>query len=429
MQAQQQAERDVDTALSHAQASPNDAVLAKHAYALTLRNQLLHARDDLNAVTEAKWANKAIDKAEAVETHGLYDELKTIEKEHESRPGLSKDSYPSEVIDNFFKETKTADGKMVKTPKFGPGTKLQDAIDLDSAIKQQMRVESAKDAPDRVRMAYLTRISKALVRVKESVPDAKTNEALRDALAATRYFHETFSRGPVGEVLGHEVTGASTVTPGDTVKHFLSQGPGGVDSMDALFRAMKARGGQAHPLMPSADMPTMVRNHIRQDFYDATMANGQFNLGNARRWMQNNSAPLTHFADLRKEFENAISSEGGYKATKSLVDRRSDIDSVRANAVDLFLKDPGKLFNGALEARDQYASAKKLIALTAEDPTGRATEGLVQKAFDHMWQTSLDDDGTRVVLKRPNGSKINTWVEQHKGVISALDIPQVPHLF
>lgn len=414
MQAQQQAERDVDTALGHAQASPNDAVLAKQAYALTLRNQLLHARDDLNAVTESKWSK--VNKTVPVETHGLYDELKTLQNEHEGRPGQSKTSFPKEVIDNFF-----ATGKDGKVPKFGPGTKLQDAIDLDSDIKQQMRMESAKDAPDRVRMAYLTRISKALGRVKESAPNAATDPAMKDAIAATKYFHQTFSQGPVGEVLGHEVTGASAITPGDTIKHFISQGPGGVDSMDALVKAMKARGGQAHPMMPTADMPSMVRNHIRQDFYDATMANGHFNLANARRWMQNNSAPLTHFADLRKEFESAIGSEGGYRATSSLVEKRKDIDSIRANNVDLFLADPGKLFNGALEARDQVTATNKLLELTRQDPTGRATEGLVQKAFDHMWQTSQVDNSTTVAMKRLHGGKLNSWVEDNKGVIKALD--------
>jgi hypothetical protein len=414
MQAQQQAERDVDTALSHAQANPNDAVLAKQAYALTLRNQLLHARDDLNAVTEAKWAK--VNKTVPVETHGLYDELKIIQNEHESRPGQSKASFPSEVIDNFYNT-----GKDGKTPKFGPGTKLQDAIDLDSNIKQQMRAESAKDAPDRVRQAYLTRISKALGRVKESAPNAATDPAMKDAINATKYFHQTFSQGPVGEVLGHEVTGATAITPGDTIKHFISQGPGGVDSMDALVKAMKARGGQAHPMMPTSDMPTMVRNHIRQDFYDATMANGHFNLANARRWMQNNSAPLTHFGDLRKEFESAIGSEGGHRATSSLVEKRKDIDSIRANNVDLFLADPGKLFNGALEARDQVAATNKLLELTRQDPTGRATEGLIQKAFDHMWQTSQVDNSTTVAMKRLHGGKLNTWVEDNKGVIKALD--------
>ena len=414
MQAQQQAERDVDTALGHAQASPNDAVLAKQAYALTLRNQLLRARDDLNAVTESKW--EKVNKTVPVETHGLYDELKTLQNEHEGRPGQSASSYPKDVVDNFFKA-----GKDGKVPKFGPGTKLQDAIDLDSHVKQLMREESAKDAPDRVRQAYLTRISKALGRVKESAPNAATDPALKDALSATRYFHQTFSQGPVGEVLGHEVTGASAITPGDTIKHFISQGPGGVDSMDALVKAMQARSGQAHPMMPSADMPSMVRNHIRQDFYDATMANGHFNLSNARRWMQNNSAPLTHFADLRKEFESAIGSEGGYRATASLVEKRKDIDSIRANNVDLFLADPGKLFNGAMEARDQFAETNKLLELTKQDPTGRATEGLVQKAFDHMWQTSQVDNSTTVAMKRLHGGKLNTWVEDNKGVIKALD--------
>ena len=417
MQAQQQAERDTDAALAHVQANPNDAVLAKQAYALTLRNQLFHARDDLNAVTEAKWAK--VDKTVPVETHGLYDDLKTLQNEHKARPGESAARFPGDVVDRFFKEVKGADGTVTKVPKFGPGTRLQEAVDLDSEIKQQIRIESAKDAPDRVRNAYLNRISSALMRVKES---AQGTEPLKDALQATRYFHETFSRGPVGEVLGLEATGAAAVTPGDTVKHFISQGPGGVDSMDALMRAMQARtGGGGSPLLPTANPQAQVREYIRQDFHDAAMVNGQFNLGNARRWMQNNAAPLTHFSDLRKELESAIQSEGGYRATKSLVEKRKDIDSIRADQVDLFMKDPGKLFNGALEARDQYAQTKKLIALTADDPTGRATEGLVQKAFDHMWETSKTPTKELVALDRLNGLRVNAWVEKNKGVIDALD--------
>lgn len=412
-QAVEEAERAVETAFQGISPNQIEANTVKNAYATSLRRQLLLARDDAEAVVNAKW-NK-VDKNLPVNMNAVYDELSTMEAEHKGRPGQSAQRFPTEFADRFYE----VDKQGTKTPKFGPVTRLQEAIDLHSEVSQAIREESAKDAPDRVYMAYLTRLSKALQGAKEAMPAAQL-EAVKDANNATKTFHQTFSQGPVGQALGHDVPGAPDVFPGDTIRHFLSQGPAGIDNFDKLMRAVAQRTGKTSPLSPTSDMPTLLRKYIRQDFYDHAMANGVFNMNAARQWMRNNSAPLLHFADVRKELEGAIASKGA--AVAADVAKKQSLDNLRKNRASLFLQgNPGKLFNGAVIANDKYKATKELLSFTKDDPTGRATEGLGQMAFDHMMANALTFDNSTMDLQRINGFQVNKWHDENKGVIKALD--------
>lgn len=417
--AEQEAQQLTDAAFRGVEPNQIDANVAKHAYAINLRKQLLSAQDDLNSVVQSKW--EKVDKTLPSDMSSVYDELRTMRAEHKGRPGQSDKRFPSEFVDRFFTKQKSANGQTVEVPKFGAATTLQDVIDLDSEVQQAVREESAADAPDRVKMSYLTRLSKALYGVKEQLPGAGgQNLELKDALSATKMYHDTFTRGPVGEVLGHDVPGSPDVLPGDTIKHFLSQGPSGIDNFDSLMRAMQARTGQTAPIPPSAQMQEMVEKYVRQDFYDHAAPNGQFNRKSAERWMKNNAGPLGHFTNLRQEFENATASDG--RLASAVKSNKQDLDDLRGNRVALFLGgDPGALFNGALRGPDKYGATRELVAMTKDDPTGRATEGLAQMAFDHMLANSVVVDRNTMDLERLNGAKIMEWVRDNKGVIRALD--------
>jgi hypothetical protein len=410
---QMQAVEDSDRAMEQAfkGVSPNqiDANTVKNAYATTLRKQLLLARDDANAAVETKW--EKVDKKLPVDMDAVYDEINTLKAEHKARPGQSAQRFPKEFVDRFYKDN--------GSPKFAPVSSLQDAIDLHSEVSQAMREESAKDAPNRVYIGYLSRLSDALQRAKESMPAAALPD-LREANMATKSFHETFSRGPVGQVLGHDVPGAPDVFPGDTIRHFLSQGPAGIDNFNALMRAVAKRTGQVTKIPPSAVMPKLLRDYIRQDFYDNVSPNGVFNKRAAEQWMANNSGPLLHFEDMRKEFETAIQTQG--KAATGVKIAKQALDDVRTSRAALFLKgDPGKLFNGAVNSHDKYAATKELLNFTKDDPTGRATEGLGQMALDNMMAESIVADKTSMDLQRISGTKINQWYEDNKGVVRALN--------
>ena len=412
LQAVEHSDRAMEQAFKGTSPNQIDASTVKNAYATTLRKQLILARDDANAVVESKWDK--VDKNLTVDMNAVYDEIKTMEAEHKARPGQSEQRFPSEHVDRFFEKK---NGQ--KTPKFAPVTRLQDAIDLHSEISQTMREESSKDAPNRTYMGYLSRLSDSLQRAKETMPVAALPD-LKDANTATKTFHETFSRGPVGQVLGHDTPGAPDVFPGDTIRHFLSQGPAGIDNFNALMRAVVARTGKVTPVPPSAVMPNLLRNYIRQDFYDNVMPNGAFNTRAAQQYMANNAGPLLHFDDMRKEFETAIETKG--KAATGVKTAQQDLDTIRQSRAGLFLKgDPGKLFNGAVNANDKYAATKELLGFTKDDPTGRASEGLGQMAFDNMLATSITKDNKSMDLQRLDGRKINQWYDANKGVVRALN--------
>jgi hypothetical protein len=378
---------------------------------------LLEARDDLHAVTEAKWAK--VDKNVSVQMDPVYDELNAIRKEHKERPGESAARFPGDVVDRFFDKEPLAEEdpfgtpstKEVESPRFGPASRLQDAIDLDSEIQQEIRRVTSDFAPDRVRLAYLTRISKALQKVKEA---ASGGEALKEANAATKEFHQTFSRGPVGNILGHDEPGYPRVTPGETIEHVISQGPAGLDSFGAFMRAVATKAGEGNA-------PAFLEKYLRQDFYTAAMPGGAFSVDGARQWLRNNTGPLSHpaFKKLRSEVEAAIKSKGE-SVIETKFEKRNK-QELRQHAVTLFLKDPGRLFGNAVHSAGQFEETRKLLDLTEGDSTGKATEGLIQMSLNRMIKDAIEQDHLSPELQHVNGKAVYDWFERNAGLIKALD--------
>jgi hypothetical protein len=431
LQATTAAEQATQAAFSGTVSSAVEANLAKHAYALNLRGEILSAEKDLDAVTRSKW--QRVNKELPVDVEPVYDEIAVLESEHAARRGEGGARFPSEVVGRFYE---TREGKVSKilgpdgapvqveetarrVPKFGPGAKLEEVIDLESDIGQQMRLERAQLAPDRVYLSYLTRISNALQKVKENIPEAATNAALKEANAATRFYHDTFTRGPIGKLLGHDVAGGLDVSAGDTVRRFLSQGPAGVDSFNAMMRALGSRTGKAVGARPTMEWQPMLERYIRQDFYDNAMANGMFSKQAAEQWMRNNAGALGHpdFGTMRKEFEGVIEANGRHASAMEA--RTQDREMIAKNRAALFLNGNPGLFNGALKQSNRYQATKELLEMTRGDPTGRATEGLGQMAFDHMMAKSTK--ASPGMMEQLSGRKISNWVEENQGVIRALD--------
>jgi hypothetical protein len=416
-QAVEEANRAFETAVGSSIPSEVDAAKFKNLQSTLARQYLLEARNDMHAVTEAKWSK--VDKTVPVSMNPVYDELNSIRKEHKERPGESDARFPGDVVDRFFEKEPLAEEdpfgtpstKEVESPRFGPGSKLQDAIDLDSEIQQEIRKVTSDFAPDRVRLAYLTRISKALQKVKEAAPGG---EALKEANAATKEFHQTFSRGPVGNILGHDEPGYPRVTPGETIDHVLSQGPGGIDAFGAFMRAVAQKAGEGNA-------PAFLENYLRQDFYTAAMPSGQFNKSRAQQWLRNNTGPLAAkgFEKLRREVEDAIKSQGESAAAAKAETLNST--QLKQHATSLFLKDPGRLFGNALHSSEQFKETRKLLDLTEGDSTGKATDGLVQMTFDRMIKDAIDQDHATPELQHVNGKKVHDWFEQNEGVIKALE--------
>ncbi len=417
-QAVEEGKRAFDTAVGNAVPNQADADKFKNLQSTLARQYLLEARNDMHAVTESKWAK--VDKNVPVGLDPVYDEINAIRKEHEERPGESDARFPKDVIDRFFEKETVAEQdpfgapstREEESPRFGPGSRLQDAIDLDSEIQQEIRKVTSDFAPDRVRLAYLTRISKALQRVKQNAPGG---EALKEANAATKEFHQTFSRGPVGNILGHDEPGYPRVTPGETIGSVISQGSGGIDSFGAFMRAVAAKAG-------GTPAPEFLEKYLRQDFYDAAMPNGQFNMSRAQQWFRNNTGPLGHpgFEKLRRDVEDAIKSQGESSAART-ASKLSDKELGQHSAA-LFLKDPGRLFSNALHSTEQFAETRKLLDLTEGDTTGKATDGLIQIAFDRMLKDSMVLlDHATPEMQHVNGKAVYDWFEQNSGMIKAMD--------
>ncbi len=416
-QAVEDSKRAFETAVGDAIPNQADSDKFKNLQSTLARGYLLEAREDMQEVTKSKWAK--VDKEVPVTMDPVYDEINAIRKEHKERPGQSKASFPQDTVDEFFEKETLAEEdpfgnpstRETESPKFGPGARLQDAVDLDSTIHRKIGEALREPVPDRVRVAYLTSISKALQNIKSNAPGA---EALKEANAATKEFHDTFSKGPVGNILGHDAPGYDKVTPGETIGSVISQGAGGIDSFGAFMRAVAAKAGEGNA-------PAFLEKYLRQDFYDAAMPNGQFNMGRAQQWFRNNTGPLGSkgFEKLRQDVESAIKSQGESVTAQEV--KEHDLQKLRDHAVSLFLESPGKVFSKALHSTNQHKMMTDLLRLTEDDSTGKATEGLIQMSFNRMIKDSLKLDRTTPDLQRVHGDAMMKWTEQNSGLIKALD--------
>lgn len=421
VQAVEEADIASERAFRGVEVTTENANTVKNQQSRYLRSELLNAQDDMKAVVDHNWSQ--VNRELPVDMQPVYDRIGTLRQEHAGRPGQAREQFPREEFNRYFDEE--------GNPRFGPDTSLGTVLDLDSRVQQELRQLAAQDAPDRVYMAYLKRLSEALNEAKYSVPGADESAAIRAAVQSSRTYHDTFTRGPVGQVLGYDRAGGVDTSPGDTIRQFMTNGPGGVDAFNSLMRAVGARTGQVAPVHESAAMPDLLQKYLRQDFFDKVMANGKgFSDAYARQWMRNNAGAMQHFPQLRDEFNSAIRTQG--ESVRATEFNKQDIDDIQKQAASLFLGGkPGRLFNGAVDGPNQLEATRELVAATLNDPTGKAVKGLTQMAFDRMIADTLARDGASIIHRRTDGVKVLEWMEQHPGVIQALDeaVPGVADRF
>lgn len=439
--AEEKAEQATNQALGSAPVGDVDRGTAAAAYGQNLRSEILRASEDMNAIQKAGWLNAkrsgALEQPIGDIAHQqMYDGLQQIAAEHGGRPGESDDRFPGVLYSHATRESMDVpemfdkSGNLIASPRwlqrFGPQEPVSTIQDLNSEVLDEIRRERAAIADgkgDKVRLSYLTKMSQVYQKVIETVAQTTGNPAIIEAKNLTKLYNETFSKGPVGQILGHDIQGTEDVNPAATLKFFLARGPASVDSMNSLMRAAELRTGAAGmPGSPDA-FRQMLKEGIRQEFANAAAPNGMWNQRAAQRWLANNPGAMEHFQDLRAEFQAAVAAQGDHALLKTSTQK--SLTELQNNQAALFLRGkPGELFNAAadeIQTANQYKATKSMVDYAREDQTGRALSGLNQMALDHMLTNSVVRDQTQLTSERISGSDIKKWVQQHPGLIRALD--------
>jgi hypothetical protein len=437
LQAIDKAEQTVAAALPEATSKGVESQEYQAARSQAIRHELGQARDDSWAVTQSEW--DAVDKNKTVDPHGLYDTIETLEEENRQRPRPDKSRFPSNIIDKFFKPAEEGSNEE-RQPLYGTGTRLGHLIDASSDVEYAIRVESdtTKGPPDPVRLSYLRRLAEAINKVKFGAEGAETDPNLKRAIEATKFHHETFTHGLVGEVLGHTEGGTPVVPPSNVIRHFLAKGPAGIDSYKALQKALAQRTGESGKVAniggqqvqlgtQKAGMQPkeLLESYLKQDFHDNAFPNDIYNPARARQWLANHAGPMLSHPEVREELQAVIDSQG--RKTVGKTQYKKSVTELEKSAAHSFLNnEPGKMFNSVMQSPNQYQTAKELIEMTMRDPTGRATRGFAQMALDRMFMDSTIFDAASQRMERLSGKKMLAWIEDNQGLIKALEETRRP---
>ena len=118
--------------------------------------------------------------------------------------------------------------------------------------------------------------------------------------------HNTFSKGPVGRILGHKANGDLKVDPAVTLQKILTSGTSGRQSGRALVAAAEH---SQDPRQVQA-MKDTISDYLTKRFVAAAMndSTGQINTTLARNFINKNQI-LEDYPDIRARMSNAIEAQ------------------------------------------------------------------------------------------------------------------------
>lgn len=216
--------------------------------------------------------------------------------------------------------------------------------------------------------------------VRPLARDVIEGNKIRAALDFTRLVKDTFSRGPIGRVLGFGPKGAPKVTAEATLNELLKPGVAGKEGSEALLATQLGPFG-GRPALVAASRQFMIKSFFDQ----ATDRTGQIIDSKAQTFLKKYSASLDKFPELKAQIADAAEAQrladtfarSQGRLTKSILDQRR-------SAAALFLaRDPDKTMARLFASNRPVNVMRELVKQTGKDPSGEALAGLKQMFYEH----------------------------------------------
>ena len=240
----------------------------------------------------------------------------------------------------------------------------------------------------RQRARIANAVADAILEDIESVADVGSDFAA--ARNFSRTLNETFRQGRVGQILGYESVGGSSVSPMETLKKGLGDsGAAGANAADEVLRAV---GG-----VPQAD--DAFRQFLRKQFSEAA---------NSKKWLTDHAEQMDRFPELKREMEGAL--ESGRVADVFDATIAPGLKEAEASATARFFDAPiHREFDTVVgrEVKDPAGTARMLVRKAAGDPSGKATLGLKAAALDYLIRGSTK-------AQKPIGQRVRDILEDQR---------------
>ena len=332
-----------------------------------LEQGLLDARTTETALWQSIYSGRNVGTAPVKDQ---IDRIRALARKADDPANIPEDI--GRVIDNF------------------DGTETVDEIlALRSRILAARRAENAKDAPNRALLKNLDQLQEASLRALGLLENQATEQGaqqIRSALDFSRHLNDTYTRGPVGKVLGFDARGGERVADLETLDRLLRPGRAGGTSADAIVAALTSQIGGGD-IEGGRRIVEGVQNFIFNEFLSATHGSaGRFDANAGRRFLERHASALDRFPGIKSQIEEAVQSgnlaqifeRSGARLQRTLTDVR------RSRAAVFLDRDVDRAIAATFSSRKPGLAMQELVRQARRDPTGEALEGLKQGVFQHM---------------------------------------------
>lgn len=305
---------------------------------------------------------------------------------------------------------------------------VEDILALRSRILAAKRTESASEAPNRVLLKNLDAMQEASLRALGIMQNQATEQGasqIRAAMTFSRELNDTFTRGPVGKILGFDARGGQRVPDIETLEKLVRPGIAGATNADAVIRALTSQIGGGN-IEGGARLIQGMEDFVFDRFIASTHgSSGQFDARAGQRFIDRFAPALERFPGIRGRLDEAvrtgrtadIMSRSGARLQRTLVDAR------RSRAAVFIDRDVDKAISAVFGAKKPAASMREIVKQARADDTGEALEGLKQGVFEHLIRSAelkaLDIEGRQFL----SASQFRSVMQQNGPTLSAVYSP------
>ena len=323
-----------------------------------------------------------------------------------------------------------ADGNLaLKNTEYGKVLRPTESINGLMKIRSRL-MESSRQDSNRGKF-YRAKLSRDAAKIVTDhiTPVGGGTQALENAAIAREYssnMHNTFSKGPVGRILGHKANGDLKVDPAVTLQKILTSGTSGRQS----GRALVAAADHSQDPRQVQAMKDTISDYLTKRFVAAAMndSTGQINTTLARNFINKNQI-LEDYPDIRARMSNAIEAQKlaenvGFATARRIKNIENTHIAGRYTKGEVpaqmaaVLRSPTKI----KDLRILVSLAKKAKGPNGQDMSEQAMDGLKSAFYQAMKAEvapnsgKFDAAGDALI----NAVRLDRFVLDNKGLIKML---------
>lgn len=240
----------------------------------------------------------------------------------------------------------------------------------------------------------------------------KSGEAARAAAEFSRHLNDRFTRGSVGQLLGHATDRGLRVDPSETLE-FIDSGKD-IGRANQLTELMEA----------SPETRPSVEQYLRLAFTRQATVNGDLNHTAARQYLRKYNESLALFPEFQKEIAQAadLSEKAGRAGARQTKLSRALVNQRQSRAA-LYLDGPvSEEWQRVLNADDPAKAAQDLMRQARRDPD--AVQGIKQGFVEELLRRSQTGDADEAGEFIISGKRFRKMLTEHAKVAGLLTEPE-----